>query len=417
MSDLHKQNINVKKRQAELMVGNSKPDEYKQIKMIDPYFKYKPFPDINQQFVVIQIGHEGQRPVTKNAMPVYRICGAFPSKRAATEYGKLVNKHTMCNTYVVESHKPHVLCRTTKSQTNLKYQDNVLGLRIQEHQNYNIFRKQDFKNNVSKKQSGNFSKNLQKVTKNKSVERVMRTHYERFAQQIDKTISNKKFREVPDIPSNLTNSYHNVAAISILEDRSNDVLAGYKSPEPAVIFWQAFRTETIGKEWIENNMGKIRNYDVGLVEMYKFHYITLSKDTSNTKYSNSLLNDIMKYKVTEKKNAEILKEQYKEKYGDDINVINVDPGTYDKSNQIRDLPKNLNFVDGGDDKTKTRYIQEDNFNFKSYDDTSNVQLTLNQPKSVLDDNTTSQNHKKKRNRNRKRKRKRERENSDEEKDK
>ena len=380
--------LKMKQQFEEVQKRHEKLNNTRKTTLIDPYFKYKPFPNKNQTHVVIQIGHENQIPITASAQPVYRICGAFGSAELAKAHAQNVAEHTKCNTYVVKSHGPHVLCRSSNAQIDLNYQDKTVYKRIMEHQQFNVFRRDEFINNVKKKQTGSTTLKMQKknaIDKKKTIK--LKNYYKKLKLKHKKIIQSKKYTEAPTIPPTLGNINQQFAAISVLKDRSPEVISKLKSPEPAVIFWQAFPSENIGKDWIRKNQNKVKNHTIGLVVMYEFHYIANESKSDPIEYGNSDLNSIVQHNANKLNEIEEYKNTCHEQ-NMPINFIDVYPTKSTKASDITDLPTNhMNVKLGDSNKTEDGFaknVHETSLSFKKYDDESDEKFNLKKPKNLLD---------------------------------
>jgi len=256
------------------------------------------FDDPAQQVVLLNIAHRQQIP--KSKVPAFRVCGAFESldklKRHALACGTAA--YGGANLIKADVHKKFLICSSLEKQQNPAYVLKKIEDLTQRYTEQLQFHAREFEENQKARQQGKTGLSHVDKTRNKVSSR--------------KELLDKKFDETKDqgteageVSRNVEVRNQAVAVVTIINDTTPAVLNGSEDPEPAVIVWGCFESETLAKHYIYNTGSKfVKDVMLDVVNMYEWVFPTeIQKrvDELTEEYRNPSLNKVMNSRKAQKR--------------------------------------------------------------------------------------------------------------------
>lgn len=256
-----------------------------------------PFEDNLQKVVLLNITHRNQIP--KSKLPGFRICGAFPDIEKLKKHVNSVggtSAYGGANLLKADSHKKFLICSSFEKQQNSTYVLNKIDEITKKYMGILQKHEEEFKENKEARRQGKTGLSQNEKIKKHSTRK----------QLLDKKFDEEKETgtETGEVSRNSEVRGQMVAVISIIEDNTPSVLNGLEDPEPVIIIWGCFESETHAKHYIYNTASKyVKDVVLDVVNMYEWCFpseIAKQVDNIDEEYRNPALNKIMKARKTQK---------------------------------------------------------------------------------------------------------------------
>lgn len=275
--------------------------------------RFASFLDPDQQWVVVNLAHRGQRP--KKERPAIRILGFFAQREEAIDYIQQATSFLSgCNLWLFPVSKYITICQTMERQQHATYGPTKAELLLNKYMEDKKRRDAEFAANRTNKQQGKQGLSFDRLRKENRLKRESkRTSTRRSAlkrkAELQKTQvlptntpQDQMERGVREVPGHLLRRKQDFVVVSILKDVSKHVLSQEQDPEPVLIFWRAFPSYAIAKAWTKTMGARhVTNVSLDIVDAYEWLFPEdVDMEHVDEGYRNSEQDKVMRQRKIEK---------------------------------------------------------------------------------------------------------------------
>lgn len=273
----------------------------------------------NYKFAVVNKAHRGLNPWCDR--PAFRILGLFRTegefvnwmeemKELRCIYFDEVDEKMKCK--LGDLHKLPLLQYTLIAKTATRERDeSYTKQKISNMKNIHLehmkMARQEFEEHREKRVQGHMGLSLEKKRQNanKKYKSSGRAKALKTCDKTKKREALKTMQEVSRVPRSMELSKQNQAIIIVLNDVTENTLAGKDDPEPAILILDSFESCEEAEKYIE----KLKNYvfclNIDVVDMYVWHFPEeVDFDQVKEKYRNPEQDKIMNEKKVRKLEVE-----------------------------------------------------------------------------------------------------------------
>jgi hypothetical protein len=287
----------------------------------------------DEKCVLVTLAHQNQ--TIKSVFPAFRILGFFEDMDEAVSFAKKHNEQLKeFSVFIYLLSQPFPICVSVKNQSDPEYIKLKVDSIIEAHKKKIDSCKQQFIDDVSKKQIG-------PVFQSDYVKRLKYKHENKGELESTKKILTEQFRTLPDCPmlqeKKINRPGKPFAGISVISERDaasqgNEVRVGFYRT-PVVIVWKDFATEKdaedFGKNPAHTEVAKYPYYCVSWKSDLCHDWLfpdDIDLEALKEIYRNSKLNEYMDYRKKEKLDIKAYEEFCKQNQVKALeNVIGDDP--------------------------------------------------------------------------------------------
>jgi hypothetical protein len=242
------------------------------------------FEDPDQQWVVVNIAHKGQRPIRER--PALRMFGAFSTEQDAVAYSNMAASDLNgCNMWKMKMRQWFLLCKTQDRQVDGEYSRQKVEALKRIHLADRARRDAEFAKNRETRKQGETEQSLlkqaQKLAREKKKSKVstrLKLMLERKkhggpASLLGNSSLNQSSIGTNEVPTQLIRRKQDHVVVSFMRDTTKAVQQGREDPEPACIVWRSFAVYEHAVEWVRGAGARfVRDYDLEIVDNFEWLY-------------------------------------------------------------------------------------------------------------------------------------------------